>query len=370
MPSTMTDSREILREASVALQGRIVTMWQVSSRASVVPVMTSTSDAAPEATTLDVDATLHRWGAPVIEGSRWIGCHMGSNGTWCVAPVRTRPPAPPPGGIERRSRERMTLELAGLCLGLMDRRVPSTPRPRLSEPDALLEWLRQPSVIAHEVANPLTAALASLELSLERLRRAPELTAALRDELLEELPGVAEGIDQAVAFLRAIQDRSRGALARSERFDALQVVRSCLTLERPLARRRGVALTGVIAGDPVFLQGDPNALYRSLANLIRNAVAASQVRHNPISVAMTPSGNMLRVTVADQGVGIAPENLDRIFEAGFTTQGFGAGSGTGLTVVRETVEEMFGGTVELESEIDRGTTFTLLLPIPPQRESR
>lgn len=366
----MTDSREILREASVALQGRVVTVWQVSSRAAVLPVLTSATYAPAEAMTLDVDATLHRWGAPVIEGSRWIGCHIGPNGHWCVAPVRTRPPAPPPGGVERRSRERMTLELAGLCLGLMDQQVPSTPRPRLSEPDAQLEWLRQPSVIAHEVANPLTGALASLELSLERLRRAPTVDAALREELLDELPGVAEGIEQAVEFLRAIQDRSRGALARSERFDALQVARSCLTLERPLARRAGVALTGVIVGEPVFLQGDPNALYRLLVNLIRNAVTASRVRHHPIAVAMTVSGGTLRVIVADQGVGIASEHLERVFEEGFTTQGFGAGSGTGLKVVRETAEEMFGGTVGVVSEIDRGTTFTVTLPIPPQRETR
>lgn len=366
----MTDRREVLREASIALRGRTITLWQVSSGGSVLPIMTSPPEAHADETTLDVDATLHRWGAPVIEGSRWVGCRTDSNGSWCVAPVRARPPAPPPGGVERRRSERMTLELTGLCLGLLDHRTSDTTRPRLSEPDALLEWLRQPSVIAHEVANPLTAALANLELSEKRIRQAPAIDPTLREEILEDLRGVGEGMDQAIEFLRSIQDRSRGVLARSERFDALQVVRSCLILERPLARRKGIALMGLIAGSPIYLYGDPNALYRLLTNLIRNAVVASEQRKTPVAVALEQVGGAIRLTVEDHGVGIAAEHLDRIFEQGFTTRGFGVGSGTGLTVVRQTAEGMFGGRVEVSSELGRGTTLTVVLPIPPQRETR
>src|SRR5204862_7192129 len=193
----------------------------------------------------------HRWGAPIIQGSRWVGCRLDDAGAWCVAPVRKQPAAPPPDGVERRSRERVTLELAGLCLGLVDQ-PPVVRRPRLPEPDALAALARQPSVIAHEVANPLTAALASLELSLDLVRTAQSLEPAFRAELLEELTGVGEGMEQAIQFLRSMQDRARGGLARSERFDAAQVVRSCVALERPLARKRGIALQGVIAVSGVF----------------------------------------------------------------------------------------------------------------------
>src|SRR5256885_12487444 len=109
--------REVLREASVALQGRAVTLWEVSSRAEVIPVMTSAGSAESADARLDLDSTLHRWGAPIIQGSRWVGCRLDDAGLWCIAPVRKRPAAPPPDGAERRSRERITLELAGLCLG-------------------------------------------------------------------------------------------------------------------------------------------------------------------------------------------------------------------------------------------------------------
>src|SRR5712664_4073501 len=355
--------REVLREASVALQGRAVTLWEVSSRAEVVPVLTSAGSAQGADTRLDLDSTLHRWGAPIIQGSRWVGCRLNDAGMWCIAPVRKQPAAPPPDGVERRSRERITLELAGLCLGLVDQ-PPVASRPRLAEPDALAELVRQPSVIAHEVANPLTAALASLDLSLDLIRTTESLAPHFRAELLQELAGVGEGMEQAIQF------RARGGLARSERFDAAQVVRSCVSLERPLAGKRSIALQGVINVSGVFLQGDPNALYQVLTNLIRNAVSASQGRNSPVVVTLGQVGESLHMAVQDHGVGIAREHLERIFEPGFTTQEFGSGSGTGLMVVRQITQEMFGGAIKVNSEVGRGTTFEVTLPIPVQRTPR
>jgi two-component system NtrC family sensor kinase len=120
----------------------------------------------------------------------------------------------------------------------------------------------------------------------------------------------------------------------------------------------------------VFLQGDPNALYQVLTNLIRNAVSASQERRTPVVVTLGQAGDTLRLAVKDDGVGIAAENLERIFEPGFTTQAFGSGSGTGLTVVRQITEEMFRGRVEVDSALRRGTTFKVTLPIPRQRAAR
>ena len=360
--------REILRQASVALQGRVVTLWEVSRRDEVLPVLASVPDPPYDATILDLDNTLHRWGASFAPGRRWVGCWLNDAARWCVAPVRRQTPAPPPDGVERRSRERITLELAGLCLGLIDE-LPGTSR-RRPEPEALVELSRQPSVIAHEVANPLTAALAGLDWCFKRVRGAASLDPAFRDGLLEDLASVGEGMEQAIAFLRSVQDRARGGLARWERFDAAQVVRSCVALERPLARKRGIALEGNVTVGGLFLQGDPNALYQVLTNLIRNAVAASQVGRAPVVVTFAQAGDALRLTVQDKGVGIAVEHRDRIFEPGFTTQAFGSGSGTGLTVVREITQEMFKGRVEVQSALGQGTTFTLTLPIPPQRASR
>src|SRR2546427_732393 len=211
-PETFVEGRrEILRQASVALGGRPVTVWEVSSRAELEPQ--ASSDPAPthHTTKLDVDATLRRWNIAIVQGSRWVGCQGAADGFWVVAPVRTRPPAPPPEGRERRSRERLTLELAGLCLGLLDRREPTPGHPPAARSDPLNDITTLPGIIAHELSNPLTAA--------------------------------------------------RGALARSERFDAVRVVRSCCTLESRVLKEKKIPLEFDSTLDVVYLNGDPNALY-------------------------------------------------------------------------------------------------------------
>src|SRR2546429_9294064 len=131
--------REVLRQASVALAGRTVALWEVSPSAEVVPVLASAAAPRPGDTRLDLESTLHRWSAPIIQGSRWVGCRLDNGdggGPWCVAPVRQQPPAPPPDGVERRSRERMTLRRAGPCVGLLAHPGPTT-LPRAPAPAPL-----------------------------------------------------------------------------------------------------------------------------------------------------------------------------------------------------------------------------------------
>ncbi len=368
-PETYVDGRrEILRQASVALGGRPVTVWEVSARAELEPQASSDAAPAHHATKLDVDSTLRRWSIPIVQGSRWVGCRGTTEDAWVIAPVRLRPPAPPPDGRERRSRERLTLELAGLCLGLLDRReTPAGTAGPARRPDPLQDITTLPGIIAHELSNPLTAARAGLQLAMEAVGRWTEVAAARRLELLDELGQVIEDIDRSVSFLRAIKDRARGALARSERFDAVRVVRSCCTLESRVLKEKRVPLEFDSTLESVYLKGDPNALYDLLVNLIRNAADASAARPAPIRVGLAQDGNALHLTVRDEGSGIRPQDVERIFEPGFTTKEFGEGSGMGLVVVQSVVRNMFGGSIAVDSTVGAGTTMTVSLPIPAQR---
>src|SRR5947208_1788244 len=316
-PETFVEGRrEIHRQASVALGGRPVTVWEVSSRAELEPQ--ASSDPAPthHTTKLDVDATLRRWNIAIVQGSRWVGCQGAADGFWVVAPVRTRPPAPPPEGRERRSRERLTLELAGLCLGLLDRREPTPGHPPAARSDPLNDITTLPGIIAHELSNPLTAARAGLHLAMESLGRWTEVAAGRRLELLDGLGQGVGDIDRSASLLRAVKDR---------------------------------------------------ALDDLLVNRVRNAADASAARPAPIRVGLTQVGNAVRLSVRDEGAGIRPQDLDRIFEPGFTTKPFGEGSGMGLVVVQSVVRNMFAGSVAVDSTVGTGTTVTVTLPIPAQR---
>jgi len=257
------------------------------------------------------------------------------------------------------------LELAGLSLGALAAAAEGSQR-RLSPAESLWELARQPSVIAHEVGNPLAVALGNLDLGMDTLRDAQSLDPAFRSALLADFANVAGGIEQAADYLRSIQDRPFGGVGRLGRFDVTPVVRSCVTLERPVARKRGVALQWESGVDSIYLYGDSGALYQVLTNLIRNAVDASRDPKAVIVIAMNRVADTLRLVVRDQGTGIDARHLGRIFDRGFTTKA-AEGSGIGLAVVKEITENMFGGRIEVESQLGHGTTFTLSLPTPPQR---
>lgn len=362
---------EILRQASVALGGRPVTLWEVAGHGQLAQQATSDPAQSSPASALDLYSTLERWNIPIARGSRWVGCRAWREGPWVVAPVRTRPPAPPPGGRERRSRERLTLELAGLCIGLVDGREGPGPQAAPAvQADPIRELPSLPAMIVHEASNPLTAARAGLQLAMESIGRWTEVAAERRLDILDELGLVVDDIDRALQFLRAVQDRARGAVARSERFDAVRVVRSCITLESRLLRERGLSVEFIPSVEVVYLRGDPNGLFDVLVNLLRNAGDASAAGSDPIEVRLDVQGGAFRLTVHDHGAGVPAEHLDRLFDPGFTTKEFGKGSGMGLAVVQSVVEDRFGGTVTVDSAPGRGTTFTVRLPMPPQRSGQ
>jgi signal transduction histidine kinase len=358
---------EVLRQASVALGGRAVQVWEASGAERMV-LHASTTDlpaAAMADAERDFGGTLRRWGVPIRHGTRWVGCRGGPDGAgWVIAPVRVMPAQPPPQGRERRSRERLVLELAGLCLGLGDARAGT---PRAPGGDPLRDLAGLPAMIAHEASNPLTAARAGLQLAMQAVGRWSDLPVERRTELLDDLGQVVEDIDRSVAFLRAVQDRARGALARSERFDAVRVVRSCVTLESRVLRDRGIELEFQANVPSVYLKGDPNSLFDLLVNLIRNAADAYQGAPGRVIVSMQVDDTTLLLAVRDRGVGIAADDMEHVFDAGFTTKEYGKGSGMGLTMVRSVVESMFAGHVTVESRAGTGTTFTVRFPVPPQR---
>ena len=117
--------QEILRRTALALNGRSVGVWQADAggRAQLV-VASSAEDVSPLAA--EVEAMLRAVGAlppaPGRTASRWVASRLEPE-RWCIAPVRSEPPQPPPAGVERRGPERLLLELAGVCIGLIERRL-------------------------------------------------------------------------------------------------------------------------------------------------------------------------------------------------------------------------------------------------------
>jgi signal transduction histidine kinase len=110
------------------------------------------------------------------------------------------------------------------------------------------------------------------------------------------------------------------------------------------------------------LFGSPGRLAQIVTNLVTNAIDASVPKGGgAILVQLEPSDGVVELRVSDRGIGIAPENVAKIFEPMYTSKPFGVGTGLGLTIVHDVVTAHFKGTIDVQSEVGLGTTFILRL---------
>ncbi|MBX3468977.1 MAG: HAMP domain-containing histidine kinase [Planctomycetes bacterium] len=213
--------------------------------------------------------------------------------------------------------------------------------------------------VAHEVSNPLTVIAGAAEGLLDRAKD-PALAAApgFADfpDYLETIESEAYRLKKVV---RRLLDFSRQKPTVLVPFDLGLVARDAVSLARldPRARERGLRLE--LAGR-LPVKGDPDALKEALLNLLFNALEAV-AQGGDIAVRGGREGEQVWLEVADTGVGIAPADLERLFEPFFTTRG-SEGTGLGLALVYGAVSR-HGGTIGAESDgPGRGARFRVVLP--------
>lgn len=166
---------ELLNQMSAALRGRTVALWRVARGGLATTEAVSRRSPPAGALEFDLSGVLRRWGRLALPQSLWIGCRVDAD-RWHVAAVRSDPPAPPPTGLERRSPERLVVELGGLCLGAHER-----------------AWWAVDQATVY-----LCSALQLLEGCSGRVRTAEGLSASGRAHILADLANLADVIDDAL----------------------------------------------------------------------------------------------------------------------------------------------------------------------------
>ncbi|HUL61149.1 MAG TPA: ATP-binding protein [Anaeromyxobacteraceae bacterium] len=212
--------------------------------------------------------------------------------------------------------------------------------------------------VAHEINNPLAYLIANLDYASAELRPGAD-PAALGDALAEAREG-AERVRRTVQALRAFARPSsggRGPVDVSAELDAaLRMARNEVRHHARLDVRIG-PMPQVAAGD--------RELGQVFLNLLVNAAQAipegDAGRHLVQVVADTDPQGRARVEIHDSGAGIPADVLPRLFTPFFTTKAQGVGVGLGLAICHGIVQAA-GGTIEVESQLGRGTTFRVLLP--------
>ena len=211
--------------------------------------------------------------------------------------------------------------------------------------------------VAHEIRNPLGV----IKLFASLLRK--EFDGDGRgEELLEHiLIGVKE-IEGVLGNLLLFV-RPQAPVFRT--IDLRAPLREVLSFVAPLLEENGIRMVERISRSPLEIEGDGELLKQVFYNVVLNAVQAMP-EGGTLRVSTTrrrsrvKGQRMVEVAVADSGVGIPPEDLQRIFSPFFTTKE--RGTGLGLTVVHRIVE-VHGGLVEVESEVGKGTTFRISIPL-------
>jgi len=207
--------------------------------------------------------------------------------------------------------------------------------------------------VAHELNNPLTGILAFSESLLES---APE-----DSPVREDLEVIMRETFRCRQIVRDLLDFSRQARPERRSIPIAHVVQSAIKLVYKQAAFQDVKFDIHFDDDEMLVFGDQNQLQQVFLNLIINARDAMNGR-GVLSIRSrgVPERRRVVVEVEDDGCGIPPENLDKIFEPFFSTKG-GRGNGLGLAAVRSIVD-LHKGLITVESAEDRGSTFRVSLP--------
>ena len=252
--------------------------------------------------------------------------------------------------------------------------------------------------IAHEINNPLAfvrANLGTLQEYIEGLlptlralsrlpagSATPELAQALQeaelDEVIEDsLPLLSEcfdGVDRCMTIVRelkALVQEESGA--QHNEVELVEVVETALRLTR--ARSKQIAQVKTSLEPGVSVTGNPVQLVQVLVNLINNAVDSIAERRGEqpetgrgiVLIDAEVDPQRVRLYVRDDGCGMAAEQASQVFNPLYTSKGGRGGTGLGLSIVRRIVAA-HGGSIEVESELGRGTRMRIELPHPNQTE--
>ena len=215
--------------------------------------------------------------------------------------------------------------------------------------------------VMHEIGNPLAAIETKIQVAEE-----DEDFNGQCDGLLSNI--ISE-VDRLTMFLRSFAHLARLREPQMEEVSPDQVVQGVITLISPELRRRGVTLrVESTFGAPTF-RGDPNQMRQLLINLLLNAAEASpqggEILVNVQGVPASFGGGSV-IKVSDQGTGMSPETIDKIWDPFFTTKS--EGTGLGLPICQQIVKD-HDGTIRVHSQQGRGTLVILSFPTDTAKES-
>jgi signal transduction histidine kinase len=219
--------------------------------------------------------------------------------------------------------------------------------------------------MSHELRTPLNAIIGFSEVLGERM------FGELNEKQAEYTEDILSSGRHLLSLINDILDLAKVEAGRMDlelaKFDLPMAIDNAITLVRERATRHGIKLHCAVDDRVGDIVGDERKIKQILLNLLSNAVKFTQ-EGGWVEVGASVANGSIEISVSDTGVGIAPEDQETIFEefrqVGTDYSHKREGTGLGLTLTKKFVE-MHGGTIWVESELGKGSTFTFTLPINP-----
>jgi two-component system C4-dicarboxylate transport sensor histidine kinase DctB len=227
----------------------------------------------------------------------------------------------------------------------------------------LAELGRLSSGIFHDLINPLTA----VSLNLEQIKKeangqnAPDEDISRAKSYLDQALLAAHKMEGLMTGVKKQIQKEGGIIA----FDPNLEIREIIQILAYKARRANVRIEFMKTENLIFT-GDAVKFSQIIINLLTNAIDASENRRQEqlVAIILERKNKEIIITIQDQGIGIIPENINKIFEPYFSTKKKNnQGLGIGLTLTKNIIEKIFQGTIKVTSQVGVGTSFIVFLPI-------
>lgn len=218
------------------------------------------------------------------------------------------------------------------------------------------------SGVAHEINNPMSFVIGNLHYSISVLTQRDAPSERDRTEVVSAMKEALDGAERIARIVKNIHSFAKADVTSTTLLSLSAVVQSALTAAFVQIRRKARLVRDLRTTPPVL--GNEPRLRQVVLNLILNAVEAlpeNQSTRHVIDVSTGEEAGQAVLRVADTGPGIAPQVLTHVFEPFFTTKPVGLGTGLGLSIAHSIIEQ-HGGTIEVDSALGVGTTFTVRLP--------
>ena len=219
--------------------------------------------------------------------------------------------------------------------------------------------------VAHEINNPLTGVLTFTHMLLQR--------DDLDSEMKSDLETIAKATDRVKEIVKGLLNFSRQIKLKPELSNINKIIEETITLIENQALVKRVFLCFDPGSDIQKRTLDRSQFQSVIMNIIINAIDATNPGGN-ITISTrcnlkTQNGKHreIEIIIADNGCGISPDQLDKMFDPFFTTKEVGKGTGLGLSVSLGIIEH-HGGTISVKSQIGKGSTFVIHLPLDKQNE--